>query len=88
MQIADVTAHAMHVPALTFSLSLSLSLPDHQQVEELWAILVVVQANLAVLEVQEAPKVSGGSRGTSRSSKKVNLGGDGKLVSSPSLFCV
>ena len=32
--------------------------------------------------------VSGGSRGTSGSSKKVNLGGDGELVSYPPSFSV
>ena len=44
-----VISHAIH-----FQLSLLLS---HQQVEELGAILVVVQVNLAVQEVQEAPEV-------------------------------
>ena len=48
--------------------------------EELGAILVVDQMNL------EAGGVSGGSRGTSGSSKKVNRGGDGELVSSPPSF--
>ena len=48
-EIAVVIAHAMH-----FRLLLCLS---HQQVEELGAILVVVQADLAVQEVQEAPEV-------------------------------
>ena len=42
MEIADVIAHAIH-----FHLLLCLS---RQQVEELGAILVVVQADLAVME--------------------------------------
>ena len=51
VEIADVTAHAVH-----FRLLLSLSLP-HQQLEELGAILVEVQADLAVQEVHEVPEV-------------------------------
>ena len=47
MVIADVTAHAMDPRLL-----LSLSVP-HQQVEELVAILVEIQAGLADLAVQE-----------------------------------
>ena len=69
IEIVVVIAYAVH-----FRLLLFLS---HQQVDELEAILVAVQVNLAVQEAQEAPEVS------SRSSKKVNLGGDGELVSFP-----
>ena len=43
MEIADVIAHAMHFRFLDFL--------SHQQVEELGAILVVVQVNLVVQEV-------------------------------------
>ena len=46
--IADVTAHAMD-PKLLLSLSLSL----HQQVVELEAILVEIQADMADLAVQQ-----------------------------------
>ena len=52
----------MHVQLLLFLY--------HQQMEELGAILVVVQVNLVVQEVQEAGGVSGGSRGTSGSSNE------------------
>ena len=71
IEIAVVTAHAVHFLLLLYS--------SHQQAEEL-GILVVVQVNLAV---QDAHVESGGPRGTSGSSKKVNLGGHGELVLSP-----
>ena len=52
MEIAGVIAHA-----IDFQLSPFLSLSD-QQVKELEAILVMkVQADLAVLAVQEVPEV-------------------------------
>ena len=47
--IVVVIACAIHVKLLLFL--------SHQQMEELWAILVVVQANLVVQEAQEAPEV-------------------------------
>ena len=78
IEIVVVMAHAMH-----FQLLLFLS---QQQVEELGAILVVVKLNLAVQEEGGSGGVSGGLRGKSGSSKKVNLGGDGELVSSPPSF--
>ena len=62
-----VIAHAIHVQLLLFS--------SRPQVGKLGAILVVVQANLAVQEVQdvqEAPEVR----------QEHHLGGDGELVSS------
>ena len=68
-------AHAMH-----FRLLLSLSLFPHQQVEELGG------------HPGGSPGGSGGPgggdgpRGSSGSSKKVNLRGDGELVSSPPSF--
>ena len=49
IEIVVVIAHAIH-----FQLLLILS---HQQVEQLGAILVVVQVNLAVQEAQEALEV-------------------------------
>ena len=49
IEIVVMIAHAIHVQLLP-----SLS---HQQVEELGAILEVVQANLEVQEVQEAAEV-------------------------------
>ena len=49
MEIADAIAHAMYC---RFSPSL-----NHQTVKELEAILVKVQADLAVQEVQEVPEV-------------------------------
>ena len=49
----------------------------HQQVEELEAILVEIQGYLSHLA---------GRKGTSGSSKKVNLGGERELVSSPPSF--
>ena len=76
IEIVVVIAHAIHVQLLLFI--------SHQQVEELGAILLVVQVNLAVQE--GVGGVSVGSRGTSESSKKVNLGGDGELVSFPPSF--
>ena len=78
IEIVVVTAHAIHFQFLLFL--------SHQLVEEMGAILVV-QANLAGPGGSGgAGGVSGGSIGTSRSSKKVNLGGDGELVSSPLSF--
>ena len=44
-----VIAHATHVQLFLFL--------SHQQVEELGAILVVVQADLDVQDVQEAPEM-------------------------------
>ena len=49
VKIVVVIAHAMHVQLLLFL--------SHQQEEELGPILVVVQVNLALQEVQEAPEV-------------------------------
>ena len=49
MEIVVVIAQAIRFHLLIFL--------SHQQVEELEAILVVVQANLEVQEVQEAPEV-------------------------------
>ena len=46
IEIVVVIAHAVHFRFLLFI--------SHQLVEELGAILVVVQANLAVQEAQEA----------------------------------
>ena len=51
MEIADVIAHVMH-----FRLLLTLS---HQQVEELGAILVEVQADLAVQLVTDQEEHQG-----------------------------
>ena len=78
IEIVVVIAHAIHFQLLLF-------LSD-QQVEELGAILVVDQANLEVQGSGGAGGVSGGSRGTSGSLKKVHLGGDEGLVSSPPSF--
>ena len=70
--------------AIHFQLLLFLS---HQQVEELGAILVVVHVNLAVQEAQEAPEVCQEDQEEHQDhQKKVNLGGDGELVSSPPSF--
>ena len=49
IEIVVVIAHAIHVQLLLFLF--------HQQVEELGAILVVVQGNLAVQDVQEVQEV-------------------------------
>ena len=81
MEIADVIAHAMH-----FRLLLSLFLPP---------------AGGGAGGHPGSPResggpggpggtggVSGGPRGTTGSSKKMNLGGDGELVSSPPSFSV
>ena len=76
MEIAYVIAHAMH-----FRLLPSLSLPAGGGPG---AILVVVKTDLAVQGVQGVQKVR--TKRTSGSSKKVNLGGDGEVVSSPALF--
>ena len=70
MEIADVIAHAMQ-----FRLLLYLS----PQVDRLGAILVVVQADLAVQEVPEVVQEE-------HQGHQVNLGGDGELVSSPPSF--
>ena len=80
IEIVVVIARAIHVQLLLFL--------SHQQVEELGAILVVVHMNLAVQEVQEAPEVcqEDQEEQQSGSSKKVNLGGDGELVSAPPSF--
>ena len=72
MAIADVIAHAMH-----FQLLLFLS---HQQVEELGG-------NPGGSPGESGgPEGGDGLRGTSGSSKKVNLGADAKLVSYPPSF--
>ena len=76
MVIAGAIARAID-PPLLFSL--------HQQVEELEVILVKIQACLADLVVQDrvhevdqkGPR-SLGRKGTSGSSKEVNLGADGQ----------
>ena len=78
IEIVVVIAHAMH-----FQLLLVLS---HQQVEELGAILWCPGESGGSGGPGGARGVSGGSRGTSGSSKKVNLGGDGELVSSLLVF--
>ena len=92
MEIADVIAHAMHFRLLLF-------LPQQQveeleailvDVHEDLAVQEVQEA-LDVLEVVQEVHMATDQeehqghrpRGTSESSKKVNLGGDGELVSSP-----
>ena len=92
MVIAGAIAHAID-PPLLFSL--------HQQVEELEEVLVEIQAHLADLadladlvvqdrvhEVDQKDPRSLGRKGTSGSSKEVNIGADGQLVSSPPPFSV
>ena len=75
MEIADVITHAMRFPTLTLSVSLSPA-----------------AGGGAGANPGGSPGGSGGfggedgPRGTSGSSKKVNLGGDGELVSSPPSF--
>ena len=49
VMVAEVTAHANYFRFLLFL--------HHQQVMELEAILAVVQANMAVKEVQGVPEV-------------------------------
>ena len=70
VKVADVVAHAMY---FLFQLVLY-----HLKVMELEAILAVVQANMAVKEVQGVPEVHKvRKKGTSGSSKKEHFGGDG-----------
>ena len=79
IEIVVVIAHAMH-----FQLLLFLS---HQQVEELEGNPVGSPGEPGGPRgAGSAREVSGGSRGTAGSSRKVNLGGDGELVSSPPSF--
>ena len=51
IEIAVVIDHAIHVQLLLFL--------SHQQVEELGAILKIIQVNLEVQEVMVAPEVWG-----------------------------
>ena len=79
MEIVVVIAHAIHFQLLL--------LHSHQQVEEVEGNPVGSPGESGGPRgAGSVREVSGGSRRTAGTSRKVNLGGDGELVSSPPSF--